>query len=60
MFQTSVLHKFSYKTFLARMPKFVRCIARMPILCAVFNSEIFGSYICENQGITTGPFLGLK
>ena len=60
MFQTSVLHKFSYKTFLARIPKFVRCIARMPILCAVFNSEILCSHICENQGITTGPFLGLK
>ena len=44
------LHKFSYKTFLARTP----------ILYAVFNSLILCSHICENTRTIAGPFLGLK
>ena len=27
---------------------FAHCVARMKILCAVFNSEILCSHICEN------------
>ena len=56
MFYTSVLLKFSYKTFLARMPV-LHSVARMNILCAVFNSEILYSHICENPRIRLGPFL---
>ena len=39
---------------------FAHCVARMKILCAVFNSEILCSHICENPRIRTGPFFGRK
>ena len=53
MYKTSVLHKFSYKTFLARTPIF-------GTVYAVFNSLILCSHICENTRTIAGPFLGLK
>ena len=60
MYKTSVLHKFSHKTFLARTPIFWHCVAKKPILYAVFNSLILCSHICENTRTIAGPFLGLK
>ena len=39
---------------------FAHCVARMNILCAVCNSEILCSHICENPRIRLGPFLGVN
>ena len=36
------------------------CVAKKPILYAVFNSLILCSHICENTRTIAGPFLGLK
>ena len=55
MFKTSVLQDISCEN-----ADFAHCVARMKILCAVFNSEILCSHICENPCIRTGPFLGRK
>ena len=55
MHKTSVLHKFSCQN-----ANFWHCVAKKPILYAVFNSLILCSHICENTRTIAGPFLGLK